>query len=574
MLLASPFPDETLYGLIARNGRLRGDTLGSTTSQALFGHPDAGLHHDFPHHLEQLAINTLGHLGSVQSIMAQLTAAPYFLRFKPASVANTTQEAMAGTDIARLKHALGLPASPCRARLSLRACPQCMEEDLGQQGIASWRRKHQLPGSLFCSLHAIPLLESSLRIDRRGKSKFLLPEDIGVFERVQSPLLNDDNATCLHRLAKLNTQILESCLPQPYLRERMRMTYRHGLQANGLLTKGGLLRVQSYLNCLYSRFRGIRTLEPFCRALDEPHQTTLLRMVRKPRTDFHPLYHSLLIDALFGGWEAFVAVYAWEAGMVPVVETLMPTESSIAVPPQISAFVAKLSAPGPHSPIPLLARQYDVDISTAMRWAGRLGITEIRRRPKVLHHELKADVVSALLRGEPQRDIARRTGLSRATIDRVCQEEPERYTSWQAANKEWKRAKARAGILGYLTENPGATLADAHRALPTGYCWLRRHDAEWLRNTLPEKIRSVSKQVQPRRTTVDWGIRDEQCFTQLCQLAATLTFEPGERLKPGTVLRKLTALSFSPRLDRLPNSRALVDLILEEHIERRRLRRK
>ncbi|MBX9849107.1 MAG: TniQ family protein [Rhodocyclaceae bacterium] len=212
MLLVSPFPDETLYGLMARNGRLRGDTIGSTTSQAFFDHPDAGLHHDFPHHLEQLAINTRGHLGSVQAIMAQMTAAPYFLRFKPISVERATQDAMAGTSIARLKHALGLPASPCRARLSLRACPQCMDEDLGQHGITSWRRKHQLPGSLLCSLHAVPLLKSSLRIDRRGKSKFLLPEDAGVFERVESLQLNGDNVACLHRLAKLNTQILECCL--------------------------------------------------------------------------------------------------------------------------------------------------------------------------------------------------------------------------------------------------------------------------------------------------------------------------------------------------------------------------
>lgn len=568
-MLASSLPDETLYGLMARNGRLRGDTLGSTTSRALFDHPDAGLHHDFPHHLERLSVNTHGHLGSVQEIMARLTTAPYFLRFKPPAVAISTQEAMAGIGIARLKHALGLPASLCRARLPLRACPECMEEDRELHGIASWQRKHQLPGSLFCSRHAAPLLESSLRIDRRGKTRFLLPEDIGVFKRAESSLLNSDATACLNQLANLNTHILERSLPQPYLRERIAMTYRHGLQANGLLTKGGSLRVQAYLNCLHSRFRSIQTLEPFCRALGEPHQATLLRMVRKPRSDFHPLYHSLLIDALFGGWEAFVAVYAWESGMSPAAVEY-PSATPIAVPARISAFVAELNESGPERPILRLASQHGLDISTAIRWAGKLGISEIRRRPKVLHHALKTEVVKALLRGEPQRDIAQHTGLSRATIDRICQEEPERYAAWQAANKEWKRARAQADMLIYLAANPGATLADAHRASPSGYCWLRRHDAEWLRTVLPEKPRTATKRAHTRRFTVDWAVRDEQCFAQLCQLAATLTFEPGERLKPGTVLRKLPALPFSPRLERLPKSSALVDQILLEHIEKRR----
>jgi hypothetical protein len=397
-----------------------------------------------------------------------------------------------------------------------------MEEDRTQHGIASWQRKHQLPGSFFCSVHATPLLESSLRIDRRGKSKFLLPEDIGVFDRIRAPLLNAAASACLNRLANLNTHILEHDLPQPYLRERMLTTYRHGLQANGLLTKGGQLRVQAYLNCLHARFRRIQALEPFCHALADPHQATLLRMVRKPRTDFHPLYHSLLIDALFGEWNAFVAVYAWEAGLTPAIETAPFLATSIAIPARIEAFITELSEPGPQQPIRHLASQHGLDISTAMRWIGKVGSTGIRRRPKVLHHALKTEVVSALLRGEPQRNIAQQTGLSRATIDRVCQENPERYAAWQAANIEWKRVRARADMLDYLSANPDATLADAVQVSPPGYCWLRRNDAEWLRTILPKKIRASAAHAQPHYPRVDWAARDEQCFAQLCQLAATL----------------------------------------------------
>lgn len=572
MLLVSPLPDETLYGFVARSSRLRGDVFGSTTSQSLFRHPDAGLHHDFPHHLAQLAVNAHGYLGSSQAIMACLTIAPYFLRFKPPAAEMQMQAAMTGSGIARLKHQLGLPASPCRARLPLRACRQCMKEDRNQHGIAFWRRTHQLPGTLFCSEHAHVLLQSSLRINRRGKWKFLLPEDSGIFDAV-SPLEEGDHSTCLTRLASLNGCLLNQTLPSPYLRERMVDTYRHGLKAHGLLTKGGLLRTQTYLNLLHSRFRSIQSIGPFCHALGDSHQNTLLRMVRKPRTDFHPLYHLLLIDALFEEWERFVEVYAWEAGMATMREPPNAKVMESEPPANVSAFVAELARSPKNGPIKPIAKQYGLEISTAIRWAGKLGVTDIARRPKVLHHALKVEVVSALLRGEPQRDIARHTGLSRATIDRICQEEPERYAAWQAANMEWKRTKARADILAYLEIHPNASLADVRFASPPGYCWLRCHDTEWLRSVLPEKARSISKQAA-RPFRVDWAARDELCFQHLCRLAETVSFESWERLKPGTLLRKLPVLPFTPRLDRLPNSSALVDQILEAHIVKRRDQRK
>lgn len=572
MMLTSPLPDETLYGLVARSGRMRGDTLGNMTSRSLFDHPDAGLHHDFPNHLERLSVNTHGCLGSVPTIITQLTAAPYFLRFKPSSTSIWMEETMAGVGTARLKHLLGLPASLCRARQPLRACPQCIAEDQAEHGIASWRRAHQLPGTLYCGVHAAPLLSSSLRIGPRGKSRYLLPEDTRIFE-CNPPLHDETQAACLTRLAKLDACLLHHTLPAPYSRERMALAYRHGLKAHGLLTPGGLVRAQSYLNWLQSTFHSIQSVDPFRHALSGAHQATLLRMVRKPRTDFHPLYHLLLIDALFGGWEAFVTVYAWEAGMDPTPDLPEYPGEIAAVPAEISAFVADLKQPGQVSAINRLAKQHDLDIGTAMRWAGKLGVG-IRRRPKVLHHDLKAEVVAALISGEPQRDIAKRTGLSRATIDRVCQEQPGRYTAWQAANREWKGKHARTAFLAYLQDHPSATVADARRDAPPGYCWLRRHDAQWLRAVLPDKKRSASSRAQPRRSYVDWAERDATCFSHLCQLAATITFEPWERLKPGTVLRKLPTLSFLPRLEQLPKSRALIDEILKEHVAHRRSRGK
>lgn len=480
---------------------------------------------------------------------------------------------MAGASIERLKHQLGLPAAPCRASLPLRACPCCMEEHRQRHGVASWRRSHQLPGSLFCAAHGLPLLKSKQRIDRLGKTQFILPDDPLVFEATSPALSNPKCAILLHRLAALNTHILNAQLPLSYRRELMPLVYRHGLKAHGMLTKGGHLRANEYLNWLHSHFAAVKHLKPFCYVLAGTHHHTLLRMVRKPRTDFHPFYHLLLIDAIFGGWNLFAEAYAWEACMESSTQEPPTVPKTPSIPAHIEAFAATAKANQEDS-MARLADQCGLNIGTAMRWAGKLGLTTIQRRPKILHHELKNAVLDALRKGEPQRDIALKTGLSRATVDRVCQEQPGLNSLWKSANQEWKRTQAREAISNWLQTHPEATLADARAASPPGYCWLHRHDSEWLRATFPPKVREAAPRCSPNRLIVDWAARDEACFEQLSQLADTVIFASWERLKPGTLLRKLPALPFSPRLDRLPRSKALAAQILSDHIARRHSRRK
>ncbi|MDE2599042.1 MAG: TniQ family protein [Rhodocyclaceae bacterium] len=564
-MLPMPFPDETLYGLIARTNRLRGDSTGTATSLSLFGHPTVGLSHDVPCHLDYLSQTTHGLLGTALEISSALTTIPYFLRFKPLEIELHVHEAIRGPGLKHFKHQLGLPPAPCRASLPLYACPQCMAEDVENHGIASWRRVHQLPGSLFCVTHAQPLLEAKERV--RRKQTMLLPEDIETFVPSALSLEMEHASVSLLRLARLNRDILENPLPRAYLRSLLPQVYRQGLRAHGLLTASGRIRVNEYLHWLRAHFGTLSEIRPFCYALSHVHADTLLRMVRKPRADFHPIYHALLIDAIFGGWAGFVQAYAWET----CIETQdVPSASDgSSVPAHIASFIAALREAQPDSSIRNLAGQYGVDISTGMRWAGKLGVLDLPRRPRILHHELKQTVIQALLRGEPQRDIAKSTGLSRATVDRVCQEQPELHAAWRRANQERKRSNARQSILAYIDTHPMTTLAEAHRLSPPGYCWLRRHDPAWLRHALPSRAPTVTQRILPNRPIVDWSARDRLCFKELSQMACTVSFESWERIKAGTLLGKLPTLPFLPRLERLPRSKRLVDQILLEHRAKR-----
>lgn len=569
-LVPMPFPDETLYGFVSRMHLFMGGVFGRETSDALFSHAGAALHQDFPHSLESFSLRMEGTLGSALQIAQQMTVAPYFLRFKTEDLRKEAYAALAGDTISRLKHHLGLPAAPCRARLPIRFCAECLKEDRDQHGVTYWRRSHQLPGSLFCSHHDQLLSETAHRHDRRRLTTLMLPEEsLAGPGRITPPDLK--TADMLRRLSGINDAILDLELPTPYRAAQMQTTYRHGLKAMGLLTPGGLIRATDYLDYLHQRYQGLRKIEPFSWAFSKPHEQTLLRVVRKPRTDFHPIYHLVTIDALFQGWAAFESAYTWEEAMDPA-ETSAKVKPQLEIPRDIAVFLDALREAGPGANVTALARQFGVQLATALRWAGRVGYTDIKRRPKSVHHDLKASIKTALRRGDSQRDVARQYGLSKATVDRICNEEPSLHSDWIRARKEQLRREYRKRFLSYRQQHPGANRV-ALRNPGSGYSWLSRNDAKWLNKNLPPVQQPVPRAAGARRAVVDWDERDRQCLQVLLDLSGALSFENHERIKPGTILRKLPRLPFSPRLELLPKSRKYVDELVQFYAKRRRDRK-
>ncbi len=204
-----------------------------------------------------------------------------------------------------------------------------------------------------------------------------------------------------------------------------------------------------------------------------------------------------------------------------------------------------------------------MDVSTAIRWLGKLGLIEVSRRPKVLTNEIRSEIVQSLKLGEPLVEIAKAYSLSRVTIDRICNEQPKLHQVWQAANHERKRKEERAKFELEIKSSPNMTMAELRKIQNSGYSWLSRHDKKWLKSKMPAKVVRRSNPVITRKSQIDWISRDNECLSALKVLEATILFEDWERLKPKVVLRKIPTLSFKPRLERLPESRAKVMQMLE-----------
>jgi hypothetical protein len=552
----------TLYSLAACAHRMMGHSSGRTTSLKLFGTPAAGLQHDFPSNLLEFCRLTDGLYGAPINLARQATCLPYFVRFRPTAIADDLVGIMCSSNADRLKFRLGLHAGPTGASFPLRACTLCMDNDEKDYGVAYWHRCHQLPGVYRCLIHNAPLQESPLRIDRRRRSVFLLPRDYGIFTPSQRGPIADAPNTILTRLAGMSANVLEHPLPKEYAPSQLQATYAHGLRDLGFLTRGGNVRCREFLKWIRDSYCCISEYPPYDWILGDEHLDALLRLVRKPRADFHTVYHVLLIDALFGSWERFGEVYVWEGAMNPIVDKNLETEDPAPgfVDPRLLALVQRFREGS--GALTTLCRELDIDYQTAVRHLAASGTISIDRRPKVLTADIRKSVVNGLRVGEAQRDVAKRHGLSRATIDRICQETANLHQEWIRANHEYKRQSKRGLLLAYLSRHPGTTRNEARTRHAPGYGWLQLHDTQWLEQKIPRTPRTSARPIGPSTRRVNWAQRDKECLRALKALLPSLSFERNERLLPGVVLRKLPKLSFTPRLDQLPKSSEFVAQIL------------
>ena len=561
-------PDITLYSIVGLTARLNGYENSQSISRELFGSPVAGLRHDFPSDLAVFCKTTAQSYGDVEAVLNRLTTLPYFLRFRESPSNAEVVQLVSGSRIARLKFILGLPASPIDTLLPLRHCPECALTDWAEYGFAYWRREHQLPSSLVCPIHNIPLLQSGIRSDGTGWSCLHLPLDKRDHGSTPTPLTHRPNPVLL-QLALLGSKILNGDADS-YTLEALRNAYLHGLRQNGLLTKAGHVRANEFVTRIGETYRSIAHLPPFNKIFCRQGIEGLLKLVRKPRSPGNPICHLLLINFLFGNWELFTSVLSWEEKITSPQSPPEPMHSKVILPLQQQPPIqlqAKLTAIEEKMSVGLISltkacKEEGVDIGTAIRWLGKLGSQHVPRRPRTVNSEARAQAILMLSQGLPLVLVAKNLGLSKATIDRICNESPVQIQLWKAANFEWKRVKYRQAFLDSAKSDAEFSRKDIRTLKGAGYSWLYQHDRTWLSEQFPPPMRAVPRKPTQRRATVDWDARDQECVRAIAEFSNNIQLEAWERVKPRAILRRIPKLSFMPRLDRLPQTKAVITQLL------------
>jgi len=162
----TPYPDECLYSILCRYCARCGGAGYENLSQMLFGGVQnlAGTIY-LPIKSERTDYWVSPESGITRAgIAVNHTTYPYY------AIAYTPN---LRAEIDRVLNG-GVPASTHDRKIAfkswrswlkyLRFCPSCAAEDISDYGETYWHRKHQFPGSYFCTKHHIRLVNSSITI--------------------------------------------------------------------------------------------------------------------------------------------------------------------------------------------------------------------------------------------------------------------------------------------------------------------------------------------------------------------------------------------------------------------------
>lgn len=522
--LLSWLPDETFFSLVSRHHQLWGHVTSAQTCQLIFGSARAGTHHDLPNSLGAFSQRTNALLGEVDFIARERTLLKFYAAFAPPGESENAVACMSSASVAHLKLRLGILTSRFRANHPLKACSQCMEQDLRETGWAYWHLKHQFPGVWMCTTHKQPLLQSALKANGVERFQWLLPR-LSELNPASVEPIETVSSSVLLSLSELIGHLVQSAEHQPLLLGKLHEVYRQELQARGWIAGVASLRTGQIATAFLNYCEPLRRIPEFASlAEDEDGMAMQLgRLLRPPRSGTHPLRHLLLIHWLFGDAQRFDCALKSEdahnrASTQDDVLAALPV-----VDPRIDRLCNLIQEEG--QSVRKAASLVGVDPQTALVWAAKAGIA-ISRRPQKLSTNVRAKAIRDLRRGIDKEIAASQAGVSVGSITRLLLSDAKLHADWSEARSAKARAHSRALWLQLLQSSGSLGIKWMRQLDPRTYMWLYRNDRAWLDVNKPDLLPAS---LRPRPSVVDWEARDEQLRGLVREAALHLVEERGVR---------------------------------------------
>ena len=553
-------PDESLFSLCSRHHRLWGHPHAWQTSQLLFGGRRAGTQHDFPASLDDLADRTGGQWGTAESIATARTLLRFYLPFLDEQSARQTVSAMRSRSVAHLKFRLGLLTSRFRAHHPLKACPDCMLADLIVHGWAYWHLAHQYPGVWICPVHETSLLESTVKSTGVERFHWHLPtkETLRPMGTLQPPIATSR----LPALARLICRVVDCERPVGWLGgATMEQAVEAAFAARGWVTRQDRLRIDPSAHDFLAYCTQLVGPDEL-RALPTTISTARSQVSRLRRSILegtHPLRILVAASWLFGDFGSLLAAIDTDHATLAVTapET---TSKDYADGAQDRRHGVVIEAMRSGQSARTAAAMVGINIGTARAWAVRAGLT-VTRRPKILTALRLGAVIADLTVGADKQAVARRHGVSVATITRVLRTEVGLRATWRQAQWDAAQHRARESWLATQHDHPGAGIKLLRALDPSAYAWLYRHDRAWLKaNGPPHHFADPGS----RRNAVDWLERDRLLHDHIERAVLQLgTAHPGQRLRLWQIYQIVPDLRPKLRvLHRLPLTKQLLEHVI------------
>ena len=304
---------ETLYSWCARYHLLTSNTSSRQTSRQLFSHPSAGMRTDFPVRLDTLVTLTANLLGSASEVIFKQTVFGAFAPFLASDRTARVIESMRCDNEGRITSALGLNTSRIGTPAPLKACRECICEELPVFHSTWWHWEHQLPAVRICKKHGGLLLVLNEQGLVRARHDWLLPHHIKIEEWHENPSVTTNGIMRLNGLVDWSLELtINDCDEyQLYDEEILRDTCHLRALDLGLVAIDGSLRFKDIRSAFHDVHAGLEALPglSFLQGAQTNSGGFIGILMRKYGGFQHPLKHLFLLSFLFDSPEQFKSAY-------------------------------------------------------------------------------------------------------------------------------------------------------------------------------------------------------------------------------------------------------------------------
>lgn len=358
---------------------------------------------------------------------------------------------------------MSLLANRVSAGTVLRACTECIKDDLENVGRAWWHLQHQLPGCSVCLKHCEPLIEVEVR-----RRELIQPTQLAT----QHPL----------NLSEIDIQ-LSGLIDDAWHRNQPVIQY------NDILNRYRQRLVEAGLAPHMGAIRQVRlrqTLRAYWSESTSPVVQQLLldncypeNLFRAQRAQFHPLKHLLLIGMLWNSWQEFVEYNINEPGLHESCDANFLNEDSS------DADILRLLRDGRS------LREASQHFKRSIIYVKKIAVqhnVQVDRRPKRIFGIDRELIIGMLKSGVKTHQIAHKVDCSVGAIEQILSQHPDIVECRQQMRFKAKCLEHQNCILSALSEHPDFHRGEIQRECRASYTWLFKHNQQWLYEHVPPAI--------------------------------------------------------------------------------------
>ena len=476
--------DELFYSWCARYHRLSSNISARETSRQLFGHPSTALQADFPTRLDTFVARTQGAIGDPLAIVFRHTKFPGFAPFIETDRRHLIIQSMSGQGSDFIKSMLGIQTCRIANIHPLRACPECISQELKVLRFAIWHVSHQLPGTFLCHYHSTPLwtLSNERRKQHLGKA-FIFPETVDTTDWMRATPLTERHLDLLTSLLHWGRGTMASApLSSHFDGEVLTDSYLLRLHELGFIGIDGRVRLKELCGEFAGRYASLATVPglEFVTGSKQDLMSMLGSLLHNSNgVVHHPLKHLLLLGLIFDAPEQFFDLYSSVASTQSTERRASLTSSLHALREVLRRLVID-----EHLSVNQAAQHAGISVTQAIKYLEQTA-TEFERRPRIVGTEVEIKLVSLLKLGEERDQIERAIGVKRSFIRAYLAEHSELLATWEAARLIRRRNEYRARFQAVLDRYPDLPMKKIRRLPNNGFQWLYKNDRDWLSENLP-----------------------------------------------------------------------------------------